>query len=115
LKDELSKALESYNERLSHLKTDLEASASSAALIRNDIKELKKRYVSFPVAKTCDISGKLLLGSKFFVFPCGHAFVYDALVEENMKDAVKAIRIKDLKRKIGEGTSSTDELKVSAF
>jgi vacuolar protein sorting-associated protein 18 len=82
LKSELCASLKIYNEHLTYLKSELEDSANSAASIRHDIKELKKRFISVPVVRTCDLTGKQLLTQKFCVFPCQHAFLADALIKE---------------------------------
>lgn len=118
LKDHLIKALNAYDDRLSVLNSELDEAVDSSANIRQDIKKLKKRYfflfnvyrhVSIPVTKTCDISGEFLFtGMKFFVFPCAHAFKYDALLEEVSKDRIKAIKITDIKQKLQNVTSSSE-------
>lgn len=100
LKETLMVALNSHSDALATLKSELENVSNSAEEIRDEIKQLKKRlsnsydrYVAVPVTKVCDLTGEILLKGKFMAFGCGHAFGFNALMNECLKDPIKAAKL----------------------
>ena len=84
-KEEICKSLDQYKTEIEKLKTDMHEATQTAALIRDDIKELKHRYGFITANAKCDLSGKSVLTTDFYLFPCQHVFRADALVDEVLK------------------------------
>ncbi|KAL9645099.1 hypothetical protein ABK040_004590 [Willaertia magna] len=84
-KEEICKSLEQYKNEIEKLKSDMHEATQTAALIREDIKELKHRYGYITANAKCDLSSKSILTTDFYLFPCQHVFRADALVEEVLK------------------------------
>ncbi|XRB12553.1 vacuolar sorting protein 18 [Pseudoscourfieldia marina] len=84
-RDPVCDALESYDERLRHLRDEMDASTEVAERLRRECERLSEATMTLPRGKRCDATGQPLLEksrttgpygcSPFFAFPCGHAFL----------------------------------------
>lgn len=52
----------------------------SADRIRADVKALRNRFGFVNIGQKCDLSGQPVLSGPFYIFPCTHVFLVDALV-----------------------------------
>jgi hypothetical protein len=84
-KDEICASLEEYNEEIGALREEMNEAMQMAELIRTDIRELRGRHGYVSASQKCAFSGQMLNGRAFVLFPCGHAFLEDVLVQEVAK------------------------------
>lgn len=80
-KDEISKSLSAYTERIEDLKAEMSQYTNTADKIRRDITKLRNRYGEIDGAQHCDLCDKPILLAKFILFPCTHAFHLDCASE----------------------------------
>ncbi|TPX64225.1 hypothetical protein SpCBS45565_g06048 [Spizellomyces sp. 'palustris'] len=101
-KDEICSALEEYNEHIDELKAEMDEATKSAESIRLDIRELRNRYTTIPVAERCKSCRSPLLTRQFYVFPCEHVFHADCLSNQVIRESTpaKSKRIQDLQERI---------------
>jgi len=78
-------SLQEYNHGIEKLKKDMLNATESAKAIRNDIQELRNKYVSVSPNDTCEVSGLPLMSGEFIQFPCGTGYLIEFLIEEVKK------------------------------
>lgn len=71
-----------YNEEISHQRSEMEASAASADLVRAELKSFRNRSVTISASEQCHTCQALLLSKPFFIFSCGHKFHADCLEQQ---------------------------------
>ncbi|KAI9898806.1 hypothetical protein PsorP6_019092 [Peronosclerospora sorghi] len=84
-KKEICKSLEVYNYRIEQLKEEMQDYTQSAELIRADMHKLRKLCAVVSGNQRCELTGQNILGKKFYLFPCSHAFHASALRQEMQK------------------------------
>lgn len=84
-KDAICTSLEEYNHDIEKLKSDMMSATQSAKAIRNDIQDLRSKYVSVAPSDTCRVSGLPLMSGEFIQFPCGTGYLVEYLIEEVKK------------------------------
>lgn len=80
--DQINLSLEEYNERIRDLRAEMDEFTRAAERIRRDIKGLRNRYGYVSLGQRCDLSGQPVLSGPFYIFPCTHVFLAEALVRE---------------------------------
>ena len=80
-KTEICEALEDYNSRIDALKEEMHDYVESAREIRRDIKKLRTRHVTISSTKTCEICGRGVAGTNFYVFPDQRVYRVDCLAD----------------------------------
>ncbi|KAI9906003.1 hypothetical protein PsorP6_013411 [Peronosclerospora sorghi] len=104
-KKEICKSLEVYNDRIEHLKEEMQDYTKSAAeLFRADMQKLRKRCAVVSDNQRCELTGQNILGKAFYLFPCSHAFHASALRQEMQKhmNSFKRQTLKQLIQKLNE-------------
>lgn len=81
-KDEVSKSLTSYNAEIATLQEEVKKVTDNADIIRQDMKQIRFRYAFASQNQKCALTGQLVQGRPMYVFPCGHACLQDALLDE---------------------------------
>jgi hypothetical protein len=76
-KDEISKALNEYTNRITELKEEMTRYTKTADTIRREIQKLKSRHAELPASRLCDVCMSPVLLRQFLLFPCGHAMHSD--------------------------------------
>jgi len=79
-KEEIAHALEGYSAHIDELKKEMNETTQTAESIKQDIADLKNRFVTIDATETCSSCSKLLLTRQFYVFPCQHTFHADCLI-----------------------------------
>jgi vacuolar protein sorting-associated protein 18 len=79
-KEEICTALEGYSAHIDQLKVEMDEATRSAESIKNDIKELKNRFITIEQNEKCSTCSYPLLTRQFYVFPCQHTFHADCLI-----------------------------------
>ena len=105
-KEEICAALESYSRSIAALDLEMDASAATAESIKNDIKELDKRYALVEPGERCRLCELPLLSRQFFVFPsCQHGFHSDCLGRKVVDGSGVTVRsrIRELQASISRG------------
>lgn len=104
-KEEICQALESYSRHIDGLKSEMDASETTAKAIREEIAALDSRYAIVEPGERCWICTLPVLSRQFFVFPCQHAFHSDCLGKRVLEssNAVRKKNIKDLQSKVSQG------------
>ena len=105
-KDEICAALESYSRSIAQLDAEMDASAATAENIKNDIKQLDKRYALVEPGERCRVCELPLLSRQFFVFPsCQHGFHSDCLGRKVVDGSGMTVRsrIRELQASISRG------------
>ena len=99
-KEELCDALEEYNVYIDGLKTDLDEATKASESIRQDIRDLKNRYVVVPVTEACQICYRALMTRQFFSFPCHHSFHADCLMDLVVRETVRGKKVLQIKKQL---------------
>ncbi|KAL9609886.1 MAG: hypothetical protein Q9167_005379 [Letrouitia subvulpina] len=105
-KEEICAALESYSKSIAALDLEMDASATTAESIKNDIKALSSRYAIVEPGERCRVCQLPLLSRQFFVFPsCQHGFHSDCLGRKVLEGSglTKRARIRELQASIARG------------
>ena len=104
-KEEICQALESYSRHIDSLKSEMDASETTAKAIREEISALDSRYAIVEPGERCWICTLPVLSRQFFVFPCQHAFHSDCLGKRILEssNAVRRKNVKDLQGKVNQG------------
>ena len=105
-KDEICAALEAYSRSIAALDVEMDASAATAEHIKNDIKELDKRYALVEPGERCRVCELPLLSRQFFIFPsCQHGFHSDCLGKRVVDGSTATVRsrIRELQASISRG------------
>ncbi|KAJ3416468.1 hypothetical protein HDV05_001626 [Chytridiales sp. JEL 0842] len=110
-KEELFNALESYNQHIEDLKSEMDDATRSSESIRNDIRNLRKRFQVVSLSEKCSLCKTHLVTRQFYVFPCKHVFHGDCLIQEMITSSKfsKARRLVDIQKKLassGENVST---------
>ncbi|KAI6031605.1 Pep3/Vps18/deep orange family-domain-containing protein [Pisolithus microcarpus] len=79
-KEEIAHALEGYSAHIDELKKEMDEATRTAESIKQDIAELRNRFVTIAAEETCSVCAQLLLTRQFYVFPCQHTFHADCLI-----------------------------------
>ncbi|KAI6047775.1 Pep3/Vps18/deep orange family-domain-containing protein [Pisolithus marmoratus] len=79
-KEEIAHALEGYSAHIDELKREMDEATRTAESIKQDIAELRSRFVTVATEETCSVCAQLLLTRQFYVFPCQHTFHADCLI-----------------------------------
>jgi hypothetical protein len=79
-KEEIAHALEGYSAHIDDLKRDMDDATRTAESIKQDIAELKNRFVTIDAGERCSVCSQPLLTRQFYVFPCQHTFHADCLI-----------------------------------
>ncbi|KAH7912578.1 Pep3/Vps18/deep orange family-domain-containing protein [Hygrophoropsis aurantiaca] len=79
-KEEIAHALEGYSAHIDELKKEMDEATRTAESIKQDINELKNRFVTIDAGEQCSVCSQLLLTRQFYVFPCQHTFHADCLI-----------------------------------
>ncbi|KIJ68589.1 hypothetical protein HYDPIDRAFT_165357 [Hydnomerulius pinastri MD-312] len=79
-KEEIAHALEGYSAHIDELKKEMDEATRTAESIKQDIAELKNRFVTIDAGERCSVCAQLLLTRQFYVFPCQHTFHADCLI-----------------------------------
>jgi len=80
-KDAICDSLEEYNKHMMDLKKEMEEAKISAHVIRQDIHELRNRCGVVRAGQLCDHCHHLALTRNLYLFPCGHVFHIDCLLD----------------------------------
>jgi len=79
-KEEICTALEGYTAHIEELKAEMDEATKSAESIKNDIADLKNRFVTVGADERCSSCLYPLFTRQFYVFPCQHTFHADCLI-----------------------------------
>ncbi|PVF97591.1 hypothetical protein CPB86DRAFT_815453 [Serendipita vermifera] len=79
-KDEICLALEAYTDDINKLRSDMNEATKSAEVIKQDISNLKNRFVTLEAGERCSHCSYPLFTRQFYVFPCQHTFHADCLI-----------------------------------
>ncbi|KAH7885903.1 Pep3/Vps18/deep orange family-domain-containing protein [Phlebopus sp. FC_14] len=79
-KEEIAHALEGYSTHIDELKKEMDEATRTAESIKQDIVQLKNRFVTIDAGERCSVCAQLLLSRQFYVFPCQHTFHADCLI-----------------------------------
>lgn len=79
-KEEIAHALEGYSAHIDDLKREMDDATRTAESIKQDIAELKNRFVTIDAGERCSVCSQPLLTRQFYVFPCQHTFHADCLI-----------------------------------
>lgn len=79
-KDEICTALELYSAHIESLKSEMNDATKTAETIKQDMKDLKNRFVTVEPAESCATCDLPLLTRQFYIFPCQHTFHADCLI-----------------------------------
>eukprot|EP00752_Nemacystus_decipiens_P004533 g4139.t2 len=80
-KREICVSLEEYNGKIEGLRKEMEDYTLSSEAVQAEIAELKQRSIYVSSNQTCELCGKNILSTQFYVFPCGHAFHSECLLD----------------------------------
>jgi len=112
-KGEVSASLAEADSTIRSLREEMKGHADAAERIRGDIKALRGRHVAVNPGQKCALSNLFLLTSNsFYVFPCGHAFIAEYLVQEmlpHLSDAQRK-RLGELLGNIGRVRNALSQL-----
>lgn len=79
-KEEIAHALEGYSAHIDDLKKEMDDATRTAESIKQDIVELKCRFVTIDAGERCSVCAQLLLTRQSYIFPCQHTFHADCLI-----------------------------------
>ncbi|KAL1748553.1 Pep3/Vps18/deep orange family-domain-containing protein [Schizophyllum fasciatum] len=79
-KEEITHALEGYSAHIDELKREMDDATETADAIKQDIANLRNRFVTIGASEACAQCAQLLLTRQFYVFPCHHSFHADCLI-----------------------------------
>ncbi|KAN0100510.1 Pep3/Vps18/deep orange family domain containing protein [Tylopilus felleus] len=79
-KEEIAHALEGYSAHIDDLKKEMDEVTRTAESIKQDIVELKNRFVTIDTGERCSVCAQLLLTRQSYIFPCQHTFHADCLI-----------------------------------
>ena len=87
--------------RITGFKSELEESKKSADLVKQELREIRQRYIELDGLQACELCSKPVMKRHFYLFPCSHAFHKDCLLETllpvlTQKDRHKAHKLKKL-------------------
>ena len=104
-KEEICDALQSYSRQIDALRQEMDDSAATSQHVRQQLRDLDKRYAIVEPGEKCYVCELPLLMRSFWCFPCQHGFHGDCLTKCVMEwgGIGKSKRIKDLQREL-EGT-----------
>jgi len=100
-KDDICGALQDYKVKIEEYKSELEESKKSADLVKQELREIRQRYIELDGRQACELCSKPVMKRHFYLFPCSHAFHKDCLLETllnvlTQKDRHKAHKLKKL-------------------
>ncbi|GJJ08739.1 hypothetical protein Clacol_002958 [Clathrus columnatus] len=79
-KDDICAALESYSNHIETLKAEMNEATRNAEAIKQEIADLKNRFITLQPGERCSKCATPLLSRQFYVFPCQHSFHADCLI-----------------------------------
>lgn len=80
-KDEICRSLEEYNNHMHTLRAEMNEAKQAASAIRHDIHDLRNRCGVVRAGQLCDHCHHLALTRSLYLFPCGHVFHIDCLID----------------------------------
>ena len=100
-KDDICGALQDYKVKIEEYKSELEESKKSADLVKQELREIRQRYIELDGLQACELCMKPVMKRHFYLFPCSHAYHKDCLLETllpvlTQKDRHKANKLKRL-------------------
>lgn len=93
-KEEISLALEEYNQHIQDLKEEMDDATKTAESIRDDIRELRNKFGIVSASSKCNVCSYSLMTRQFYLFPCQHVFHSDCLINNVTKNFNAAQRQK---------------------
>ena len=81
-KEAICESLKEYNIKIQDQRKDMDESAKSAEMVRNELQTFRSRSVIINSQEQCVICGVYLLLKPFFIFQCGHKFHGECLEKE---------------------------------
>ncbi|KAI9685631.1 MAG: hypothetical protein M1820_010774 [Bogoriella megaspora] len=102
LKEPITAALRSYTHQISSLRAEMDASASTSARVKSQLRSLDKRYAIVEPGESCRACGLPLLMRMFWTFPCLHGWHGDCLAKRVVEwgGVAKARRVRELQREL---------------
>ncbi|OON22044.1 hypothetical protein X801_02058 [Opisthorchis viverrini] len=80
-KDAICASLDSYHQRIGEVKREMHVTMRSTNVLRKQLDTLRYRYEELDVANRCVHCKHILLLRAFYVFPCGHQFHMNCLIQ----------------------------------
>ncbi|KAH9632081.1 hypothetical protein HF086_015285 [Spodoptera exigua] len=95
-------ALQENNNQIEEMKAEMEEAIAAAEYVRAEIQSFRNRSVTVLVSDVCCLCDIALLLRPFYLFPCGHRFHSDCLMQEALPILTPARRNKlsDLQRQL---------------
>lgn len=81
-KEAICQSLEEYNRNIETLRDDMKLATESAHEIREEIRQLRNRFVVIDSSERCIICNTMIMSRAFYAFHCGHLFHSDCLIVE---------------------------------
>lgn len=105
-KEPICKSLHQYNDHIESLKTEMEEATASATQIRSDIAMFRSRYAFVQAQDKCEICSFPVIVRPFYVFPCGHKFHSNCIINDILPLATnnKRRQVEDLQKRLEEFT-----------
>ncbi|KAK3930225.1 Vacuolar protein sorting-associated protein 18-like protein [Frankliniella fusca] len=115
-KDAICTSLQVYNQRIQDLKDDMEEASKSAEIIRDEIHSFRKRYTVVGCTDVCEECSLQLLLRPFYLFPCGHRFHSDCLLNELLPALPpgKRNKLEEYRRQLASLTSKDDAISINS-
>ncbi|KAF9418516.1 hypothetical protein HW555_004665 [Spodoptera exigua] len=95
-------SLQENNNQIEEMKAEMEEAIAAAEYVRAEIQSFRNRSVTVLVSDVCCLCDIALLLRPFYLFPCGHRFHSDCLMQETLPILTPARRNKlsDLQRQL---------------
>ncbi|XP_063893517.1 vacuolar protein sorting-associated protein 18 homolog isoform X2 [Helicoverpa armigera] len=95
-------SLQENNNQIEEMKNEMEEAIAAAEYVRSEIQSFRNRSVTVLVSDACCLCDIALLLRPFYLFPCGHKFHSDCLMQETLPTLSPARRNKlsDLQRQL---------------
>lgn len=115
-KDAICTSLQVYNQRIKDLKDDMEEASKSAEIIRDEIHSFRKRYTVVGSNDVCQECSLQLLLRPFYLFPCGHTFHSDCLLNELLPALPpgKRSKLQEYRRQLASMSSKDDAISINS-
>lgn len=113
-KDAICTSLQVYNQRIQDLKVDMEEASKSAELIRDEVHSFRQRYTVVRSSDVCEECSFQLLLRPFYLFPCGHSFHSDCLLNQLVLPPGKRQKLVEYNRQLASMTSKDDTVSISS-
>ena len=111
-KDNLHDCIESYEKSVRKLNDEITEFNKMSKLINDDIYNAKKRTINYSFTKIrCHSCGRNIRVQKFFIFPCGHIFDIECLINLYVEYDKKNFGNDVFKNKVREINKLVDKIK----